>query len=264
GPIGHGGPIVFPDAAEEAYRALAKIGKSACRPLINALKSPDPYTRAHAALALGEMHEKESTPTIVALLLESDTYVMLAALKALGLMHDRRAVESMLPLLKKEDPEIQCATAEALGAIGDERATLSVFDLLNDGVLAGCAVRALGGFRDNRAVDALIRVVRGQFDEKVQDSWSRKMIRFWATEGLAKAGARRSIQPITNLLASNDGDVRRSALRALGRMKATQALLAIRTRLYTSGETWEAAEAIGRISFSQGIALLQHHDPHVP
>jgi HEAT repeat protein len=266
GRIVHGGPIQFPEPTEEAYLALARIGSPARAPLFNSLKDPNPYTRAHAALALGECRDREAVPRILGLIPNIDDYVAGCAMRAAGKIGDPVAVPALLKVLSSRNDELKYYAAEALGSVGDVRAVSPLIKLLKADGLQGAAARALGGIRNDRAIDALIGVVKGNYDRLATDSWSREMLRGWAMESLSQLRAKRAIPTIMLSLADKRGDVRRSAMRALGRMKATEALSAINAHVHSSDdslERFDAVEAVARISRPAGVALLRDANSRV-
>ena len=85
----------------EAVTALARIGKQAVEPLIQALKNEDRSARFSAAVALGKIG-------------------------------DPRAIEPLIRALRDEAWNVRIAVAVALGEIGDERAVGPLTQALND------------------------------------------------------------------------------------------------------------------------------------
>ncbi len=107
-------------------KALAEVGEPAVEPLLRALGSENPQTRAYAARALGLIGAQRAFGPVVTMLAgERDDVIRMHLLEALGGLRDERAVEVLLPYLKTPQGVqnrgwlIRMA-ANALGRIGSE------------------------------------------------------------------------------------------------------------------------------------------------
>lgn len=106
-------------------QALAEVGEPAIEPLLRALNSHNPETRAYAARALGLIGTPRAFDPIVALLAkESNDTTRMSLIEALGGLGDERAIAILLPYLK---PPAQAnrgwtirMASHALGNIGSE------------------------------------------------------------------------------------------------------------------------------------------------
>jgi HEAT repeat protein len=120
------------DVGDEYWRlrtacsqALAEVGEPAVEPLLRALGSRNPQTRAYAGRALGLIGDPRAFDPIVALLAEeSDDTIQRSLIGALGKLRDERAVAVLLPYLKTP-PQLNRGwmiriAAGALGGIGSE------------------------------------------------------------------------------------------------------------------------------------------------
>jgi HEAT repeat protein len=114
--------------------------------------------------------------------------VRIAALKALAEARDTVAVPKIVELLADTEPDVRKEAARALGRIGDRR-----------------AVEPLAGFYRSEQV------------EDVADAGARALIQFGAA----------AIEPFTGLLSSIRPTVRAGAARALGKLKAHEAVAAL-------------------------------------
>jgi HEAT repeat protein len=117
-------------------QALAEVGQPAIEPLLQALDSENPQTRAYAARALGRIGDQRAFGPIVAMLAEkSDGSIQMSLLEALGRLRDERAVEVLLPYLKTPQGVqnrgwLVRMAANALGHIGSEVVTRPLSEVL--------------------------------------------------------------------------------------------------------------------------------------
>lgn len=189
----------------EAALAVARIlgaGSAAAARLATGLKHREFHVRAHAALALAHIRNRQAVGPLIAALQRRDWALgcwavcslwrlrderavgpLLSILQdrgrenclrgnaALGLgeMHARRAVVALIAALGEGDLFVQCNAAEALGEIGDPRAVMPLIDVLGaeDGDLLMKAAGALGKIGDRRAIEPLIALL-GHEDEFVR------------------------------------------------------------------------------------------------
>jgi len=163
-----------------AIRALEKVGPSAVKPLIAALKSEKSRARAGAAEALGKIK-------------------------------DARAVEPLIDVLRDNISNVRAAAAEALGEIKDARAVVPLIALLQDidSDVRSWAAKALGEIKDARAVEPIIAALQ---DENAN-------VRSWAAEALGEIKDSRAIEPLIAALQDISADVRNSAAKALAKIK---------------------------------------------
>jgi HEAT repeat protein len=105
--------------------ALAQVGEPAIEPLLRALGSGNPKTRAYAARSLGLIRTPRAFEPIAALLAaERDDGIEMALIEALGNLRDARAVPILLPYLHTTRQQnrgwIIRKAGNALGRIGTE------------------------------------------------------------------------------------------------------------------------------------------------
>lgn len=106
-------------------QVLAEVGEPAVQPLLQALGSSNPKTRAYVARALGLIGAPGTVgPLVTRLAQEADDAIRMSLIEALGALRDERAVEVLLPYLKWPGQMnrgwIIRVAANALGAIGSE------------------------------------------------------------------------------------------------------------------------------------------------
>jgi HEAT repeat protein len=151
-------------------QALAEVGQTAIEPLLRALGSANPKTRAYAAKALGRIGTERAFSPISALLAtESDDVIRLSLIEALGALRDERAVAIVLPYLKAAEQVnrgwIIRVAANALGSIGSESVIGPLEEVLAcdpDWFARLGAAEGLRKIRHPSAVTALRRALNDQ------------------------------------------------------------------------------------------------------
>jgi HEAT repeat protein len=157
-------------------RALAEVGEPAVAPLLRALGSQNPQTRAYAADALGAIGDPRAFDPLTALLArESIDTLRMSLLRALGGLKDPRAVRVLLPYLKAPDQVnrgwmIRVA-ANALGQIGSEEAIGPLAEVLASDPDWFARLGAAEGLRKMRHPSAIaaLRVALRDEDARVRD-----------------------------------------------------------------------------------------------
>jgi HEAT repeat protein len=134
------------NAAMEIY---VKLGRAAVEPLLRLLSDSDEEVRDFAAVMLGAVRDPRAVGPLVSALGDADVNVRHAAASSLGHIGAAEAVPPLIEALKTE-PWLQYPAISALGEIGDPRAAPALVGLLNDELLRGPALEALGrlGGRD--------------------------------------------------------------------------------------------------------------------
>ncbi len=103
---------------------------------------------------------KESLPYLAKLLLDANEEVRIFACVMLGDIGNRGAVSSLIMALSDNDPNVGHSAAEALGKIGDRSALMPLIDLLKgDFWIQFSAITAIGAMRDYRAVPHLLELL---------------------------------------------------------------------------------------------------------
>jgi hypothetical protein len=204
-----------PSLGRLPVEVLAKAGKPATKPLIDALSADDPLVRRQAADALGRIGDRRAVEPLIGTLKDQDSLIRGQAVQALGRIKDPQAVPPLVAVLNgREQPShVRMNAAEALGAIGDPRAVEPLIMALRDqhwGVRSRAA-QALGRLKDPRAVAPLV----GALQDK------EAAVRANAAESLGIMGDRRAVKPLTAALQDPDQDVRKKADLALRRLTGT-------------------------------------------
>jgi len=131
------GPLVTllsaPDlyVREHAVEALVAIGRPAVRPLIAAATSAEPVTKKGAVVALGRLADAAAAETLVGLLGDADLVARHYAVVALR-QPGPAAYDALEGALASHDPAVQKAACDILGYVRDHRAIKPVAALLTD------------------------------------------------------------------------------------------------------------------------------------
>lgn len=163
-------------------QALAEVGEPAIEPLLRALGSGNPQTRAYTARALGLIGTQQAFGPIASLLAEeSDETIQISLIEALGRLRDERAVEVLLPYLKVPQQVnrgwIIRMTANALGRIGSEVAIGPLSEVLAtdpDWFARLGAAEGLGKIKHPLATEALRRALKDE-DARVRSEASARL-----------------------------------------------------------------------------------------
>lgn len=230
-------------SAVESYRpvrdgvdALVAIGTPALPELRRALSSKREFTRAHAATALGRLHDKTSAEGLLALLDDISIYVRAHAAVALGQIQEQRATARIIPSLSL--PRIVGLRTYSIADMGDS------------------AVEALGYMGDPAGVEPLIALIG-------KEGWPPWLV----AEALGRTKDLRVIVPLLNWK-RDDGTPEGDALLALADFKDERidlALMAAAKRGAKNPAQSLAIEVLGKRGTNAALPLLEevltHRDP---
>ncbi|MHC1610533.1 MAG: HEAT repeat domain-containing protein [Candidatus Methanospirareceae archaeon] len=282
--------IVEERAREEEREGLAKNNE---HPLIQALEDRDWNVRRSVARALGEIKDLRAVEPLIRALEDEDEDVRKSAAWALGEIGSTKAVEPLIQALRDEKRDVRRSAVEALGKIG-EPAVEPLIQALEDepeSVRLG-AVEALGEIRDARAIDPLIRALKGREDNSLDIQLSaaqalgkigdrraveplihalkddREEVRWSAAGVLGEIGDRRAVEPLIHALKDDSEEVRKSAAWSLGEIRDKRAIEALIQALRDkrSEVRKSVAEALGKIgepALEHLISALNDRDPNV-
>jgi HEAT repeat protein len=100
-------------------------------PIIEKLSDPDDVMRIAAMMTLTQLKDARAVEALIPLV--NNTWVINAlVIDALVAINDSRAVEPIIVLLQHENVRIRTRAAEALGDFRDERAVAALIQSLND------------------------------------------------------------------------------------------------------------------------------------
>ena len=140
------------NAAMEIY---VKMGPAATGALLHLLQDADEEVRNFAAVILGARRDHVAVEPLIAALDDSDLNVRHAAAASLGQVGDRRAVAPLIALLHGE-PWLQYPAIHALAELGDPRGAPPLLELLDDELLRGPVLDALGRLAGREALPLIV------------------------------------------------------------------------------------------------------------
>ena len=228
--------------------------KSAVAPLIKRLETADSELKREIILALKMIGNKQAVPVLQEILLnDENTYVRFDAARALGSIDNTDSAYTLMRVMKSDESWlVKGACAEALGKRGDKRASKALKGLLNSSASENAS------WARDRAALALSKIGIGGIEALVSSlgaggtstrrraSWvlisigdpavphllsSLREVSSLARKRTAMVlgwiGNKKTVLPLTWVLADKDPEVRKMAIWALGRIgddKATTAL----------------------------------------
>ncbi len=144
--------------ADEAVKALAKIGRASVKPLIAALKDSDKKVVLKAIKTLGLIRDNESIKPLADFLNYPDIGIRLEAANSLSRFKNPWVADYLLTALKNKDPVVRYAALYALGKLKSPVVIPELIALLKDPDLAirSQAIYVLSKFRDERIIQPLI------------------------------------------------------------------------------------------------------------
>lgn len=160
-----------------ASTALGRLNPPPVRALVEATRDENPWKRARAVMALGEIGDRSAFDAMEALLWDSTDSVRRAAAAAFEKMRDPRAVAPLVDLLRDADAStfVRSYAAMALGALRDDRSVDPLLERLDDPdpLMRRAAARALARIGAVRAKPALERLAACDPDKTVRDVVAR-------------------------------------------------------------------------------------------
>ncbi len=237
--------------------ALALIGDSRAVPqMLRALEDPMTAVRVNAAAGLVRMPDPKNLHPLLRAMQDEDSDVRRFAAVAIGELSDSQAVPHLLPVLEawepliEADPDLLEAVVETIGKLGDPLAVPSLIPLLrakHDGILLK-AVIALKRLRDPAAVPALLDLVRSP----------KATLRRRVIETLGQSGDVSVVPTLAERLREDSApDVRAAAARALGELKAADAVPALEEALRDEMSVRiQVVIALGNVRHKHSLAAL--------
>jgi HEAT repeat protein len=254
--------VCLSSPAQEAARALARLGRTAVAPLVRALADPAAVVRRHAAVAVGLLDDDTAAspalPTLLKTLGDADWQVRRDVVWALGESGDGTVVPAVSKSLSDAHPRVRVTAAQALGEIEDTRAVDALVTALKDEhpEVREMAAWALGELKQARAVPGLVTALKDQ-------DWRPRVKAAWALGEISSADG---VDGLVGALKDDHARVREMAAWALGEIGSGRAVPALVTGL--SDQDWEvrakSAWALGEISDTRAADPLagSMKDPH--
>jgi HEAT repeat protein len=155
--------------ADEAARALAKIGTPAVDALTQKLKDPNPQVRRRVTKALGQTGSMSTVDALLQTIEDPDPRVRAAAAIALGSLRHPIVAQRLMDAYASTPPDRQSHLIYAMSQIND---IIVVPFLIEQYASANADTRAaivlaLGKLRDARAIELLLKAVQDE-DEIVR------------------------------------------------------------------------------------------------
>ncbi len=234
-------------------RAAVALGdrrlQAAVPALLEVLRNDlDPQVRAEAAVALGKIKDPQTLPPLIEAMREPDADVRRAVLRALLLFYieediefvfaRRRGLDRFNPFLETDDPTMVLPGTEVAPPVLQALADAMRDDARVDNRRA--AVRALGVLRGESMVSAMVEALG---DADLREDIFRVLAKFGRSEyGLH----------VLPYLDDPDANVRREAVRTLGRLRTREAVTPLMAR-YRAARPGRDSELQTRI-----LAALAH------
>jgi HEAT repeat protein len=245
------------DVRETAYQSLRKLGHRAIPDLVLALKDDNFYARMYAALAItdqiiAEPDRDYGDPVVDALthaLLDKSIYVRRSAYDALKVMEYNKILKSLINSLSDPDYNIRLEGIIALGKIADKRASRALVKALseNDVNIRKCAVSALGRIKDKKPLAYLLRLL-GDPDGSVRKE---------AVKALGSIGDEKAVPGLLKALTDTEPSVREEAFEALNGFRCFSNSAPFIDALRGGSDVRKAAvKALGRVKGGKAIEPL--------
>ena len=221
--------------------------------LFEDLRNGTKPVRAASARALGRIgHPDALEPLVEALDREGAVEVKREIAFALGILGETEAVGPLLEALDREvDATTSAEIAIALGRLGDAAALDALHSLLGSswGIIRERALEAIALIADARSVPPLVETMK---DPAPGVAWR-------AAYALEKIEGTEQIPALVEATRSGDEQLRRAAVRSLGRLAANDGIDAIVAAHDANHRDWQLdcriADALGRIGEPDPEAL---------
>ena len=138
-----------------AMEIFVKLGAGAVPPLLGLLGDEDEEIRNFAAVMLGAVCDPRAIEPLIGALGDSDLNVRHSAAASLGQLRAREAVPRLIDALTSE-PWLQYPAINALGEIGEPQAVPALLGLLDDALLRGAVLDAVGRLAGREALPQLV------------------------------------------------------------------------------------------------------------
>lgn len=176
------------------------------------LEDDDPNVRESAVKIAGYFGYPECVELLLKRCHDEDERVRRAAVEHLPFIEDERATPSLVSALRHETPKVRAAAAGALALAEGAEVSASLIEALGDedSWVRYFAARSLGRLKVVESADALAGLAR---DDKANH------VRIAAVEALGSIGGETAVGAITSILKSDEPDLARAAVNALGMRK---------------------------------------------
>ncbi|HEX7177849.1 MAG TPA: HEAT repeat domain-containing protein [Pyrinomonadaceae bacterium] len=176
------------------------------------LEDADPNARESAVKIAGYFGYPECADLLLERCRDEDERVRRAAVEHLPFLEDERATPALVRALRHETPKVRAAAAGAMALAEGPEVSASLIEALGDedSWVRYFAARSLGRLKIAGSADALAGLAR---DDKANH------VRIAAVEALGGLGGETAVRAVAPLLQSDEPDIVRVAIAALGRME---------------------------------------------
>ena len=144
--------------ADEAVRALAKIGQSSVKPLLAVLNESDIEAVLKAIKTLGLLRDNEAIKPLAKFLSHEDKRIRLEAANSLSRYRNPWVADYLLKALQSKSLQVRSTALYAIGKRKNPVTIPTLIKLLDDPdiTIRSQVLHILGGFRDERIVKPLL------------------------------------------------------------------------------------------------------------
>ena len=216
------------------------------------LGDPDPNVRESAVKIAGYFGYAECADLLLERCGDPEERVRRAAVEHLPYLEDERATPALLDALRHETPKVRAAAASAAALAEGPEVSRALREALadEDSWVRYFAARSLGRRKEADAGAALAGLAR---DDRASH------VRIAAVEALGHIGGDDAVRAVAPLVASDEPDLARSAVTALGRVAHPEAEppLFEALRSADAGVRAAAAEALGGRGGAEAVERLR-------
>jgi HEAT repeat protein len=214
------------------------------------LSDDDPNVRESAVKIAGYFGYPECADLLLDRCRDEDERVRRAAVEHLPFLEDERATPALARALREETPKVRAAAAGAMALAEGPEVSACLREALadEDPWVRYFAARSLGRRKIVESTDALARLAR---DDKSSH------VRIAAVEALGHVGGQDAVGVVAPLVKSDEPDLVRAAVAALGRIPHPDALPPLFEALH-SPDAEVRAEAAGALGARGGAESVAH------
>jgi HEAT repeat protein len=245
------------EVRETAYQSLRKLGYRAIPDLVLALKDDNFYARMYAALAITDQiiaepdrnYGDQVVDALTHALLDKSIYVRRSAYDALKVIEYNKIIKSLISSLSDPDYTIRLEGIIALGKIADKRSSKALVKALsdNDVNIRKYAVSALGRIKDKKTLGPILGLL-GDLDGGVRKE---------AVKALGSIEDERAVPGLLKALKDTEPSVREEAFAALNGFRYFMNSAPFITALRGGADVRKAAvKALGRVKGGRAVEPL--------
>ncbi len=240
-----------------AVKALGYIGGGEAIPcVVKALEDEDCDVRKEAIKTLCTSGNNKVLPYLMSAVNDNNAEVRKQVVISMGTFRDKKAVEVLLKIIRNEneDQYVRLSAFSSLNKIGKDIDPKILIDLLKN---SNCEIRkeavlALGGVKDKRAIDALVKILL--------DTNENDLVRSGSILSLSRLGSRKALLHLLKVLKNREDTVRLEVVQALGKFNDEQVvkhlMMIIKNRHEDTSVRSEAVMAISRMDSDKVVETL--------